>query len=84
MITVRIIVSFLPNQMQFDDRPHLAHIGRISIILEMPEQLIDIIQVHVIMMHLVIPFRITTDIAIRIHLRTPFLFRTGQIHLRIL
>ena len=84
MVAIRIIVPFLPCQMQLDDRPHLSHIDRIGIILEMPEQLINIIQVHIIVMHLVVTFRITADISIGIHLCTPFFLGTRQIHHGIL
>ena len=50
----------------------------------MPEQLIHIVEVHVVMVHLIITLRITTDIAIRIHLGAPFLLSTRHIHLGIL
>ena len=84
MVTIRIIVPLLPCQMRLDDRPHLAHISRIGIILEMPKQFIDIIQIHIVVMHLIVTLRITANIPIGIHLRTPFLLGTCQIHLGVL
>ena len=84
MIAIGVIVALFPCQMTLDDRPHLSHIGCIGIILEMPKQLVHIIEVHVIMVHLIIALRITTDITIRIHLCAPFFLGTRHIHLRVL
>ena len=84
MVAIRVIVTFLPSQMTLDDGPHLAHIGCVSIILEMPKQFIDIIQVHIVVMHLVVSLRIATDITIRIHLRAPFFLGSGKIERRVL
>ena len=84
MIAIGVVVAFLPCQMTLDNRPHLSHIDCIGIILEMPKQLVHIIEVHVVMVHLIIALRITTDITIRIHLGAPFLLGTRHIHLRVL
>ena len=64
MVAVWIIVPFLPRQMRLDNGPHFTHIGRIGIVLEVPEQLIHIVQVHIVVMHLVIAFRIPADIPV--------------------
>ena len=50
----------------------------------MPEQLVDVVQVHVVMVHLVVALGITTDIAIGVHLCAPAFLGSCQIHLRIL
>ena len=84
MVAVGIEVPFLPGEVRLDDRPHLLHVGRVGIVLEMPEQLIDIVQVHIVVVHLVVTFRITADIAVAVHLGTPLLFGTGEVHLRVL
>ena len=84
MVTIRVVVTFLPCQMRLDDRPHLLHVSRIGIILEVPEQLVDIVQVHVVVVHLVIALGIAADIAVRVHLRPPLLLRPSKIHRRIL
>ena len=69
--------------MTLDDRPHLAHIRRISIKLEMPQQFVDKHEIHVIMMKLVVLFRISADIAVTIHRSTPFVGTARQIVLLI-
>ena len=50
----------------------------------MPEQLIDVVQVHVVVVHLVVALRITTDIAITIHLRPPSFLSPCEVEYRIL
>ena len=50
----------------------------------MPEQLIDEVQVHIIMMHLVVASGIAADIAVGVHLSAPTLFGPGHIHGRVL
>ena len=72
-VVVRIEVTFLPCQVSLDHRPHPAHIRRVGIIFEVPEQLIDIVQVHVVVVHLVVAVRVSADIPLRVHLRAPFL-----------
>ena len=84
MVAVGIEVPLLPRQMRHDDGPHLLHIEGVGIVLEVPEQLVDIVQVHIVVVHLVVAFRIATDIAVGVHLRTPFLLGTGEVHLGIL
>ena len=84
MVSIGIVVSLLPSQMTGQHRPHLSHIRGICIILEMPQQLIDIVEVHVIVVHLVVTVRVTTDIAIAIHLRSPLLLCSCQLLLGIL
>ena len=79
MVAIGVEIAFLPFQMQFQQREHLAHVCGIGIIAEMPKQFIHIVEIHVIVVHLVVAVGITTDIPIGIHLRAPFLFRTGKI-----
>ena len=69
--------------MTLDDRPHLAHISRICIKLEMPKQFIYINQVHVVMMKLVVLLRISADIAVTIHRSTPFIGTARQVVLLV-
>ena len=70
--------------MRLEYRPHLPHIDGVGIILEVPQQFVDVVQVHVVMVHLVVALWITTNIAIGIHLRAPSLLSSGQILCRIL
>ena len=83
-IIIGIIVALLPFQMTGDDRPHLPHIGCIGVIFEMPHQFIDVVQVHIVVMHLVVTVRITADIAVAIHLRSPFFLSPCHIQRGIL
>ena len=73
VVAIGVVVTFLPRQVALQQGPHLAHIVLVSIVLEVPQQLIDIVQVHVVVVHLVVAIGITTDVAIGIHLRMPFL-----------
>ena len=84
MVAVRVVVALFPGQMRLDDRPHLAHIDGISIILEVPQQFVDIVEVHVVVVHLVIAFRITADVAIRVHLCAPLLRSPGKVECGVL
>ena len=84
MVAVGVEVTFLPDQMTLDDGPHPAHVGRVGIILEVPEQLVHIVQVHVVVVHLVVALRITADVAVAVHLRAPLLLSPGHVHLRVL
>ena len=83
-VIVGVEITFFPLQVADQDRPHLVHVCRIRIILEVPEQLVDEIEVHVIMMHNVITVRTSADIAVAVHLRAPRLGRPCQALLRIL
>ena len=78
MVTVGIPVTFLPFQMELDVRPHLTEIGGIGIITEMPEQLVEEVEVHVVVVHHVVATRQTTEVAVRIHPRAPFLLGASQ------
>ena len=71
MVAVRVEVAFLPSQVTLQHRPHLLEICLIGIVLEVPQQLVDVVEVHIIMVHLVVTVRIAADIAIRVHLRMP-------------
>ena len=66
-------IAFLPCQVAFDDRPHLPHIQGVGMVGEMPKQLIDIVEVHIVVAHLVGLAGEFADIAIAIHLCSPFL-----------
>ena len=44
----------------------------------MPQQLVNVVQVHVVVVHLVVALWIPTDIAIRIHLCPPLFLGTSQ------
>ena len=82
-VVVGIPGVLLPGEMTLDDRPHLAHIGCIGIKLEMPEQLVDIHQVHVVMVELLVVLRIAADVAIAVHRRAPFVGATREIVLLV-
>ena len=79
MIAIGIVVAFLPCQMRLEYRPHLSHISGIGIVLEVPQQLVDIVQVHIVMVHLIITFRVSADVAIAVHLRAPTLLGTRHV-----
>ena len=64
MVAVGVVVAFLPRQMASDDWPHTMHIGRIGIVLKVPEQFIDVVEVHVVVVHLVVALWVTADIAV--------------------
>ena len=83
-VVIRVIVAFLPVEMALQHGPHPAHIDRIGIILEVPQQFVDIVQVHVIVVHDVTTVGIAADIAIGVHLRAPGLGGTSQSLFRIL
>ena len=83
-VIVGVEVSLFPVQMSGDDGPHLPHIGRIGIIFEVPQQFVDVVQVHVVVVHLVVAVRVAADIAVAVHLRSPLLLRPCQVHRCIL
>ncbi len=84
VVAVGVVVALLPGQVRRDDGPHPSHIGRIGIVLEVPQQLVDVVQVHVVVVHLVVALGVAADIAVGVHLRAPLLFSARQVHLRIL
>ena len=71
--------TYMPGLVQRIIRPHLAEIGLVGIILEVPQQLVDVVEVHVVMVHLVVTVGIAADIAVRVHLRMPLLFRARHL-----
>ena len=77
-IVIGVEVALLPCEVQLDDGPHLTQIILIGIILQMQQQLVDVVQVHVVVVHDVFAVGIATDVAVRIHLRTPRLCLAGQ------
>ena len=83
-VVVRVVITLFPFQMARNDRPHLPHIGSIGIILEVPHQFVDVVQIHVVVVHLVVAVGIAADITIAVHLRTPFLLCPCQVQDRIL
>ena len=70
-VVVGVEVALLPGEMSRQHGPHLPHEDRIGIILEVPEQFVDVVQVHVVVMHLVGAVRVAADIAVGVHLRAP-------------
>ena len=42
-VVVGIEVPLLPLEVKLYDRPHLAHVGSVRVIREVPEQLIDVV-----------------------------------------
>ena len=52
MVSVGIPVAFFPFEMEFQSRPELTHECSICIVLEMPEQFIDIVEIHIVVAHL--------------------------------
>ena len=84
VVAIGVVVTLLPRQVALQQGPHLAHIVLVSIVLEVPQQLVDIVQVHVVVVHLVVAIGITTDVAIGIHLRVPFLLSARHLLGRVL
>ena len=79
MVAIGIVVAFFPCQMRLEYRPHLTHISGIGIVLEVPQQLVDVVQVHIVMVHLIITLWISTDVTIAVHLRAPTLLGTRHV-----
>ena len=79
VVAIGIEITFLPSEMALQYGPHLHHVSPVAVVLEMPKQLVDIVQVHIIVVHLVIAFRIATDIAVRVHLCAPLFSGTSQV-----
>ena len=79
MVAIGIPVALLPFKVQLQCWPELTHECRIGIILEMPEQFIDIVEVHIIVAHLSVIIRQLADVAVAIHRSAPLLSRTSQI-----
>ena len=52
MVSVGIPVSFFPFEMEFQRGPEFTHKCSIRIVLEMPEQFIDIVEIHIVVAHL--------------------------------
>ena len=84
MVAVGIVVAFFPSQMALDQWPHLAHVHCVGIILEVPQQLVHIVQVHVVVVHLVITMRVAADISVRVHLCAPPFLCPSHVHLNVL
>ena len=84
MVAIWVEVALLPRQMTLEHRPHLPHILLVGIILEVPQQFIDVAEVHVVMVHLVGLAWRTADIAIAIHLAAPPLLGPGTMLLLVL
>ena len=84
MVTIRVEIALFPSQMAFQYGPHFLEIHLVGIILKMPQQLVNVVEVHIVVMHLVVTVRIATDIAVRIHLRMPAFLRTCHLLLGIL
>ena len=78
-VVVGIPCLFLPSKMALQHRPHPPHIRRVGIKLEVPQQLIDEIEVHVIMMELMVVFGQATDISIAVHRCAPLISAPSEI-----
>ena len=83
MVVVGVEVALLPCQMFSQHGPHLAHVCRVGVVAEVPQQFVNIVQVHVVMVHLVVALRVSADVTVAIHLCAPFLFGAGQVHLGV-
>ena len=83
-IIVGIIITLLPVEVAHEYRPHPTHEDGIRIVLEVPEQFVDVVQIHVVVVHDVRTVGVAHDIAVGIHLRAPRLGCTRQALLRIL
>ena len=80
VVAVGVEVALFPCQMTFQDWPHLLHVLCVGIVLEMPKQLVDVVEVHVVVVHLVVSVGISADISRGVHLRSPFLLCTCHVH----
>ena len=78
-VTIGVEVTLFPSQVALNDRPNLTHILPIARPIEVPQEFIHVVEVHVVMVHLIVTVRIAADVSVAIHLRTPLLDRTGKI-----
>jgi len=79
MVVIGIPCALLPCEMTGDYRPQGPDECRVGIKLEMPQQLIDEHEVHVIVMKLAVVVRTATDISVAIHRRAPFVGSSGKV-----
>ena len=84
VVAIGVKVTLLPGQVTPQHRPHLKEIGAVGIILEVPQQFVDVVQVHVIVVHLVIALGVAADVAVGVHLRAPLFLGSRQVLLLIL
>ena len=80
MVTVGVEIAFLPFKMTFQYRPKFPEFSLIGIIGEVPQKSVDIIEVHVVVVHHVSAVGITADISIAIHLSSPLFL--GSCHIQ--
>ena len=70
-VIVGVEVTLLPCQMACEHGPHFSHEGGVGVILKMPQEFVDEVEVHVVVVHDIRAVRIAADIAVGIHLRAP-------------
>ena len=70
-VIIGIEAALFPCQVTCEHRPHLSHEGGVGVILEMPQQFVDEVEVHVVVVHDIRAVRIAADITVGIHLRAP-------------
>ena len=76
MVIVRVPSILFPSKVTGYYRPHFAHISRIGIELEVPQQLVDIDEIHVIVVELFVVVRVSADVTVAVHRRTPLVCST--------
>ena len=83
-VIIGIIVELLPGKMTSKYRPYTTGIFQITGPVKMPQEFIYITKIHIIMMHLIVTTRITTNISVTVLRCTPLLYGTSQSKGRIL
>ena len=70
-VAVRVEVALLPCQRALDDGEDALRISPVASPLKMPEELVDIVEVHVVMVHLIVSARVAADVSLTVHLSAP-------------
>ena len=83
-IVVGVVIQLLPGKVSGNYRPYFSHIIQITRPIEMPEQFVDVAQIHVVVMHLIGSVWISADISVTVLRRTPFFFRACEVQYTIL
>ena len=71
VVAVGVEVALLPLVVEHDGRPHLPHEAGVRIIAEVGHQLVDEVEVHIVVAHLVGALRQAADVAVGVHRGAP-------------
>ena len=71
VVAIGVEVSFLPFKMTFQYRPKFPEFSLVGIVGEMPKKSVNIVEIHVIVVHHIGAVGITANITVAVHLRSP-------------